>query len=100
MKQVDNSFKSFFNLLKAKKSGTSNNPVKIPKYLNKEGYYKVVYTKIHFKILENGYIRLSLPRYLKEKYNVSFIYFKRGSVPSCEGISIFSQIFPEGKLPL
>jgi putative transposase len=58
MKQVDNSFKSFFNLLKSKKSGKYNNPVKIPKYLDKEGHYKVVYTKIHFKILEYPVILL------------------------------------------
>jgi len=46
LKQVDNSFKSFFNLLKSNKG-----KVKIPGYLDKNGYYKVIFSKIHFKII-------------------------------------------------
>jgi len=75
LKAVDNAFKSFFNALKAKKQGKNNNKVKIPGYLDKNGYYKVIYTKIHLK-REGNYIRLSLPKYIKEKYNTRYLYFK------------------------
>ena len=72
LKQVDNAFKSFFKLLKAKK----DTKVHIPRYLDKDGYYKVIFTKIHLKVLDNGYIRLSLPKIIKEQYNVNYLYFK------------------------
>ena len=72
LKQADNAFKSFFKLLKAKK----DTKVHIPRYLDKDGHYKVIYTKAHLKIVDNGYIRLSLPKHIKERYNVNFIYFK------------------------
>jgi len=76
LKQVDNAFKSFFKLLKAKKDDEYNNKVSIPKYLDKDGHFKVIYTKIHLKVMENGYIRLSLPKSIKEQYNVNYLYFK------------------------
>jgi len=72
LKHVDNSFKSFFNLLKSNKY---KGKVNIPKYLDKNGYYKVIFTKIHLKIV-NNYIRLTLPKYIKEKYNTDYLYFK------------------------
>lgn len=76
LKQVDNAFKSFFKLLQKKSKGEYNESVNIPKYLDKDGHYKVIYTKIHLKIMDNGYIRLSLPTAIKEKYDVKYIYFK------------------------
>ena len=76
LRQVDNSFKSFFRLLKAKKEGKIKDDPSIPKYLDKEGHYKVIYTKIHLKVMDNGYIRLSLPKNIKERYNVGYLYFK------------------------
>ncbi len=76
MKQVDNAFKSFFKLLKAKRDEKLNSRVHIPRYLDKDGHYKVIYTKIHLKILDNGYIRLALSKDIKERYNVNFLYFK------------------------
>ena len=75
LKQVDNAFKSFFELLKAKKQGKVEK-VDIPKYLDKKGHYKVIYTKIHLKIMDNNYIRLALPKYIKEKYKANYLYFK------------------------
>jgi len=38
---VDQNFKSFFALLKKKKQGKFKNKVNIPKYLNKDGYFKI-----------------------------------------------------------
>ncbi len=76
MKQVDNAFKSFFALLKAKREGNLDKDIHIPRYLDKDGHYKVIYTKIHLKVMDNGYIRLSLPKRIKEQYNVNYLYFK------------------------
>jgi len=75
LKQIDNAFKSFFKLLKVKKQGKIEK-VDIPKYLDKKGHYKVIYTKIHLKTMDNNYIRLALPKYIKEKYKVNYLYFK------------------------
>lgn len=72
LKQVDNAFKSFFKLLKNKAQENAH----IPRYLDKDGYYKVIYTKIHLKVMDNNYIRLALPKYIKEKYKVNYLYFK------------------------
>ena len=72
LKQADNAFKSFFKLLKAKK----DTKIHIPRYLDKDGHYKVIYTKAHLKIVDNGYIRLSLPKHIKERYNANYLYFK------------------------
>jgi len=41
LKQVDNTFKSFFKLLKVKNQGKWNNKVHIPKYLDKNKHYRV-----------------------------------------------------------
>ena len=59
LKQVDNAFKSFFELLKAKRQGRIKDKPSLPKYLDKKGHFKVIYTKIHLKIMDNGYIRLA-----------------------------------------
>ena len=38
---VDQNFKSFFALLKKKKQNNNKNKINIPKYLDKEGYFKI-----------------------------------------------------------
>ena len=48
MRQVDQNFKSFFNLLKKKQNGLYKQQVKIPKYKNKDGYFQIVYTNDRF----------------------------------------------------
>ena len=63
IKCVDKAFKSFFSLLTKKKSNTYDKKVSIPKYLHKNGFYKVVFTKSAFKT-QGKYIKLSLPKYL------------------------------------
>jgi len=41
LKIVDQNFKSFFSLLKMKKQGKIKNKINMPKYLDKEGYFKI-----------------------------------------------------------
>ena len=55
------SMKSFFALIKAKKSGSYNKPVKLPKYLSKNGRQVVIYDNKAFyeKDFKEGYIRVA-----------------------------------------
>jgi len=61
LKMVEQNFKSFFGALKAKKSGTNDRKVKIPKYLDKHGFYLTTYTNqaISSKEFRNGIVKLS-----------------------------------------
>lgn len=45
---VDRNFKSFFNLLNKKNRGEYSEPVRIPKYLDKDGLFMAVFTTIAF----------------------------------------------------
>ena len=57
---VDQSFKSFFALLKLKGQGKYNKPIKIPKYLNKKAGRQVVhYAKDALSFKAKGFIQLS-----------------------------------------
>lgn len=58
---LDRNFKVFFTLLKKKQSGDYNRPVRIPRYLDKEGRYIAVFTKqsVSKKSLKKGIIKLS-----------------------------------------
>jgi len=61
LKLVEQNFKSFFGALKAKKSGTNDRAVKLPKYLDKDGFFITVYNNqaISSKMLRSGIIKLS-----------------------------------------
>jgi len=67
------SYIEVYKLLKAKNKGQKTH---IPRYLDKDGRYKVIYTKIHLKTMDNGYIRLALSKYIKEKFKINYLYFK------------------------
>ena len=57
---VESNFKSFFVLLKLKGKGKYDNPVKIPKYLNKKAGRQVVhYAKDALSFKKQGFIQLS-----------------------------------------
>ncbi len=72
---VDEAFKSFLNLLKAKKEGKFEGKVSIPKYLPKDGMYQLVFPKDQFKV-EGDKVRLSLGRGFAKEFGVKYIYFK------------------------
>lgn len=61
LKMVEQNFKSFFSLLKLANKGKYQEDVNIPKYLQKDGRYLVIYTNqaISKKWLKKGYIKLS-----------------------------------------
>ena len=58
---LDRNFKSFFALLKKKKSGNYDKTVKLPKYLEKEGRYIAIFPKgaVSKKSLRKGLVKLS-----------------------------------------
>jgi putative transposase len=61
LKMAEQNFKSFFGALKSKKSGTNDRKVKIPNYLDKDGYFIVTYTNqaISSKLIRSGVVKLS-----------------------------------------
>lgn len=61
LKMVEQNFKSFFGLLKLKAKGKYDEKVRLPKYLNKDGYFVTTYTNqaISKKALKEGFIQFS-----------------------------------------
>ena len=61
LRLLDRNFKSFFALLKKNKSGSYDKPVKIPKYLDKDGRFVATFNKeaISKRSLKKGLIKLS-----------------------------------------
>lgn len=61
LKLLDNNFKAFHALLKKKRSGNHDKPIRIPKYLDKEGRYITVFPKdaVSKVYLRKGIIKLS-----------------------------------------
>jgi transposase, IS605 orfB family len=58
---LDRNFKAFFALLKKKKNGTYDKPVRIPRYLDKEDRFIAIFPKsaISIRYLKKGIIKLS-----------------------------------------
>ena len=58
---LDRNFKSFFSLVKKKKSKDYKKPIRIPRYLDKEGRYVAVFEKnaVSKRFLKKGVIKLA-----------------------------------------
>lgn len=61
LRLLDRNFKAFFALLKKKQSGNYNKPIRLPRYLDKEGRYTAIFPKdaVSMKFLKKGLIKLS-----------------------------------------
>ena len=61
LKLLDRNFKSFFALLKKKKNNTYDKPIRIPRYLDKQGRYLAIFNKeaVSKRYLKKGLIKLS-----------------------------------------
>ena len=72
LRYVDRSMKSFFALLKLKKAGKYDSPVKLPKYLDKEGFFPIIL--IHTEIrIRDGKFKLPISKNFKnEKIDIRF----------------------------
>ena len=76
---VDQSFKSFFALIKLKGQGKYNKPIKIPRYLNKKTGRQVVhYAKCAISFKKQGFIQLSKTNLkIKTKLSKEAVQFVR-----------------------
>nr|WP_293126393.1 transposase [Okeania sp. SIO1I7] len=73
LKVVDRSFKSFFNLIqKAKEGNYSFEQIRLPRYLNKEGYFPLIIPRIKVR---NGYFNIPMSRKFKAEYGAVKIPF-------------------------
>ncbi len=61
LKMAEQNFKSFFGLLKLKAKGKYDEKVRLPKYLDKDGYFITTYTNqaISKVVLKGGFIQFS-----------------------------------------
>ncbi|ADQ07810.1 transposase, IS605 OrfB family [Caldicellulosiruptor hydrothermalis 108] len=83
---VDETFKSFLGLLKAKKEEKTDKKVSIPKYLPKDGMYQIVFPKDQFK-MEGKKVRLSLGRGFAKEFGVRYLYFELPQIISDKKLS-------------
>lgn len=75
IKQVQANFSSFFSLLKLKAKGQYNKKVKLPKYLQKDGYNVISFNQFKKKELKNGYVSLPKSKNLKFKVKNINLHF-------------------------
>lgn len=78
MRLVDSNFKSFFKLLQLKQNGSYNHKIQIPKYLEKDGHFILIYTNQQLgKRLLNGIIKLPFTDivFQSKKSNIKQIRF-------------------------
>ena len=70
MRAADQSFKSFFGLLKKAKNGTYENwKVKLPGYLDKDGMYPITFIHAGEADLSKGRFKVPMSKYLRSKYS-------------------------------
>lgn len=65
MRQVDFAFKSFFTLVKKKANGNYSSKVKMPKYLEKDGYYPLIFDKFS---ISKGYFKVYMSKEFEDLY--------------------------------
>ena len=70
MKAADSAFKAFFALLKMYKQGKLSRAPRIPKYLPKDGLFKLEFNspRDQKKHIEQGFYQLPMSRFLSKKY--------------------------------
>lgn len=75
IKQVEANFSSFFSLLKLKQQGKYQKKVKLPSYLDKEGYNVISFNQFKKKDLKNGIVCLPKSKTLKFKIRNTNLHF-------------------------
>jgi len=75
MRAADQSFKSFFGLLKfAKKGQYENWKVKLPNYLDRDGFYEIRFTDCN-RLIKNGKFQIPVSREMRKDTNIK-MYLK------------------------
>lgn len=75
IKQVEANFSSFFSLLKLKSQGKYDKKVRLPKYLDKDGYNIISFNQFKKKDLKVGYVTLPKSKSLKFKVKNTNLHF-------------------------
>ena len=75
IKQVEANFSSFFSLLKLKSQGKYDKKVRLPKYLDKDGYNVISSNQFKKKDLKEGYVTLPKSKSLKFKIKNTNLHF-------------------------
>ncbi len=75
IKQVEANFSSFFSLLKLKSQGKYNKKVRLPKYLDKDGYNVISFNQFKKKDLKDGYVTIPKSKTLKFKVKNTNLHF-------------------------
>ena len=75
IKQVEVNFSSFFSLLKLKSQGKYQKKVRLPKYLDKDGYNVISFNQFKKKELKDGYVTLPKSKVLKFKVKNTNLHF-------------------------
>lgn len=75
IKQVEANFSSFFSLLKLKSQGKYDKKVRLPKYLDKDGYNVISFNQFKKKELKDGYVTLPKSKSLKFKVKNTNLHF-------------------------
>lgn len=65
IKKVDGSFKSFFGLLKKKRAGIYDSKVKIPKYLDKDSFFTLLFAEFN---VSKGTFQVPMSHEFKKSY--------------------------------
>ena len=73
LKLLDKNYQSFFKLLKLKKQGKYEANIQTPHFIKRDEYFLAIFTKNHFKIVDNQ-IRLSLGKYAKKELKQQFVF--------------------------
>lgn len=69
MRKADQSFKSFFSLLKKSKQGVYENwKIKLPHYLKKDAFYPIEFIHAGEADLSKGRFKVPASKYFREKY--------------------------------
>ena len=75
IKQVEANFSSFFSLLKLKSEGKYQKKVKLPKYLDKDGYNVISFNQFKKRELKDGYVTLPKTKNLRFKVKNINLHF-------------------------
>ena len=75
IKQVEANFSSFFSLLKLKSQGKYDKKVRLPKYLDKDGYNVISFNQFKKKELKDGYVTLPKTKTLKFRVKNTNLHF-------------------------
>lgn len=81
LKVVDRTFRSFYGLINAAKSGNYQQKVRLPHYLPKDGYFTLLMPKIRIKVADN-----------KREYQFSGKRIKRGLYRTKHGFLVNADV--------